>query len=56
MRLMTGEALTLTTAYRRNRALFVCDLARVVPEIEFRKVTMQVLLAALLIKFRAFRA
>ena len=49
MRLMIGEALTLTTSHRSDRALMSAILRGVVSEIKFREVAVQVLFAAVLI-------
>lgn len=47
--MVIGEALALATAHRFHRALHIADLASVVAEIELGKITVQVLLPAVLI-------
>jgi hypothetical protein len=52
MRLMIAEALALTASYCRNGAVSVIVPKRgtiVVAEIEFRQITMQMLLVAMLV-------
>src|ERR1700730_8687476 len=49
MRLMIGEAFTLTTTHGKNSALHICQFAGVVAEIEFCQITMQMFFGAMLV-------